>query len=84
MSCPIKKNTTCFKSHKDFNIGCKKKSCRYFLSNQEEYQNCVINMSNNESHTMEKIGEIFGITRMRICQIEKSIIEKLKNEINVS
>jgi len=32
---------------------------------------------------MEDVGKVFGITRMRICQIEKSIIEKLKKEINV-
>ena len=83
LSCNIKKNTSCFKTHRDFNVNCNKESCRYFLSNQDEHQNCVINMSNNKSHTMEDVGKVFGITRMRICQIEKSIIEKLKKEINV-
>ena len=28
-------------------------------------------------HLLQQIGEIFGVTRMRICQIEKSILKKL-------
>jgi len=29
-------------------------------------------------HTLQKIGQIYGLTRMRICQIEKSIFEKIR------
>jgi DNA-directed RNA polymerase sigma subunit (sigma70/sigma32) len=27
--------------------------------------------------TLQEIGTIYGLTRMRICQIEKSVYEKL-------
>jgi len=27
--------------------------------------------------TLQKIGDIFGVTRMRICQIEKKTLSKL-------
>jgi DNA-directed RNA polymerase specialized sigma subunit len=30
---------------------------------------------------LRSIGDIFGLSRMRICQIEKSIIARLKEEV---
>jgi DNA-directed RNA polymerase sigma subunit (sigma70/sigma32) len=35
----------------------------------------------NGPHTLQTIGEIYGLTRMRICQVEKSIIERIKEKI---
>jgi DNA-directed RNA polymerase sigma subunit (sigma70/sigma32) len=29
--------------------------------------------------TLQEIGEIYNITRMRVCQIEKSTLKKLAN-----
>lgn len=29
--------------------------------------------------TLQEIGDYYGISRMRICQIEKSLMERLKN-----
>ncbi|NBP02925.1 MAG: hypothetical protein EBU90_22995 [Proteobacteria bacterium] len=43
--------------------------------------NCVIIASQNGPYTLQKIGKIYGLTRMRICQIEKTIIQKIKNSI---
>ena len=37
--------------------------------------------SNKDKWTLEKIGNIFGVTRMRICQIEKRAIEKIQKLI---
>ena len=31
--------------------------------------------------TLEEIGNIFKVTRMRICQIEKRAIEKIKEKL---
>lgn len=29
--------------------------------------------------TLQEIGEIFDVTRMRICQIEKTVLQKLSD-----
>ena len=68
----------CFNVHKNYSKNCNNTSCRYW-HNLEESNNCIINKSNNNPHTLQEIGNILGITRMRVCQIEKIIIKKLKN-----
>ena len=69
--------TTCFNEHKNRKISCDKKTCRYWI-NSCISQNCTIIAANDRGHTLQDIGEIFGITRMRVCQIEKNIMEKLQ------
>lgn len=73
---------TCFYYHKELNKCCKNTNCRYFQENLKDSQNCIINESNEKEHTLEEIGDIFEISRMRICQLEKQIVGKLKNIIS--
>ena len=68
----------CFEVYKSCQKNCTQKNCRYW-HDLSESNNCIINKSNNNPHTLQEIGDILGITRMRVCQIEKRIIKKLKN-----
>ena len=68
--------TTCFKEHEKYAVACKKKECR-FWQKMDSCQNCTLISSNQGSKTLQEIGDIFGVTRMRICQLEKIILEKL-------
>jgi len=43
--------------------------------------NCVLIAAKEGPKTLQEIGEIFDLTRMRICQIEKNILGKLKSSI---
>lgn len=72
---------TCFSAHKNQNKNCKNKKCRHWheISN---YNNCIINMSNNSPYTLQEIGELFDITRMRVCQIEKQTLKKIKKHLS--
>jgi DNA-directed RNA polymerase sigma subunit (sigma70/sigma32) len=38
----------------------------------------------NQKLTLEDVGKLFKVTRMRICQIEKTAIKKLKEKIRTS
>ena len=43
--------------------------------------NCSLIAAEEGPMTLQAIGDLHGLTRMRICQIEKSAIEKIKNVI---
>ncbi len=70
----------CFAAHKNLNKDCINKNCRYW-EDIEHSNKCIINASQEKTYTLQEIGDIFNITRMRICQIEKNSIEKIKSNI---
>ena len=72
----------CFDIHKKYEKTCKKNECRYWI-NCKNSQNCTLISAKKGSKTLEEIGKIFGITRMRVCQIEKKILSKMKNIIQI-
>jgi len=69
--------TTCFAAHETYNVDCNRRTCPQWIVNGESH-NCVIIAARSGPHTLQKIGTIFGLTRMRICQIEKDIFEKIR------
>jgi len=80
MKLPVINNTKCFEAHSTNKVNCQKKSCMHYINNSDSF-NCVVIASQNGPYTLQKIGKIYGLTRMRICQIEKTIIQKIKNSI---
>ena len=73
------KNTTCFSTHKNLNIACDSTECRYWQRMDGRYQNCVINAASDGPFTLQEVGDVFSVTRMRICQIEKTAKQLLKS-----
>ena len=74
----ICKNTTCFAEHKNRNLKCNKKQCKNWMEHEESL-NCAIIGAKKGKWILRDIGKIFGVTRMRICQIEKDILRKLES-----
>ena len=70
--------TTCVAVQAKYNVDCQRECCPHWIPCSEEH-NCVMIAAQNGSHTLQKIGQIYGLTRMRICQIEKGIFEKIRN-----
>ena len=75
--------TTCFSEHMKRGLTCEKRSCRLWMESNEDLNCCVV-ASNKGEHTLQEIGDIFGVTRMRICQIEKIILGKLEKDQTVT
>ena len=78
----------CFEYNNQCKTNCEKRSCRYWMD-QQKYQNCCLIASQDNMHqtttekfTLQDIGDIFKVTRMRICQIEKIAIKKLKDKFS--
>ena len=70
----------CFESCESNNVSCKKISCRYWIDHKDT-KNCTILAARNGPMTLQEIGDIFGVTRMRICQLEKKILSKVQNVV---
>jgi hypothetical protein len=69
---------TCFSTHAKFAVECNKKVCPNWIQHKD-CQNCVLIAAQDGPHTLQEIGKIYNLTRMRICQIEKTIRDKIKH-----
>jgi len=82
----IIKDTTCFQAHKQYNANCSKTICKFWINNPQT-NNCIL-IAAEKPMTLHEIGQIFNLTRMRICQIEKNakikLFEIIKSNNNIT
>ena len=71
-------NVTCYEFISQNETSCMKSNCKNWISFPKG-KNCVLITTKNGPLTLGEIGKIYGLTRMRICQIEKSIYQKIRN-----
>ena len=72
----------CFEQVANERKSCKNKSCRYWIDCGEYKNCCIVGAKSSDKLTLQNIGEIFNVTRMRICQIEKAAVKKLKDKVS--
>ena len=72
----------CFNHFEKNKVKCTNKNCKYFIENNKSF-NCTVISAKKGPITLEEIGNIFGVTRMRICQIEKAIMRKIMAKLKI-
>ena len=73
----VVKETTCFKVLEEQKVNCQRKKCSHWIEHNKGH-NCINIIAKNGPYTLQEIGDFYGLTRMRICQIEKDIYEKIR------
>ena len=72
------KNYSCVDNVKKFNVPCSESTCRHSLKSLKNL-NCSLIVAEKGPMTLQEIGDFYGISRVRVCQIEKAILKKLKS-----
>lgn len=78
-------NDKCYKVHDQYNINCLRKTCRHYIDH-EQGLNCTfitLNRHPKKNLTLTEVGNVFNVTRMRICQIEKNARKKCQLQLDV-
>ena len=78
----VVENTTCFNEHEKRNVCCERKKCPHWISRQESC-NCAIIYAQGGPYTLDEVGEIYNLSKMRICQMEKYILNKIKKKLKI-
>ena len=74
-----KENLSCVQTIKESQAPCKKNDCRYNLQTQKNLS-CALIAAEKGPLTLQEIGDYYGISRMRVCQIERAILKKLRDQ----
>jgi hypothetical protein len=74
---------TCYQRVQNDFGRCKRVDCKFYI-NCSQFRNCSVIAADTGPMTLQEIGDIFGITRMRICQIQKRAIQKLLNSSSIN
>ena len=74
------KDETCWQANENNDTPCQNKECRLWLECKAK-QNCTIIAAQEGPLTLQQIGNLHGLTRMRICQVEKEAIRKIREMV---
>ena len=72
----------CVKACKEYGVSGPNSSCRNWIDYENDF-NCthIAVDKHEEGLTLREIGERLGISFVRVCQIEKGALEKLKKRM---
>ena len=69
----------CYEKNARKGDACARRECRYWIAHSGAV-NCTLVAASKGPMTLQEIGEIIGVTRMRVCQLEKKILAELTDD----
>lgn len=69
---------TCYEIHARSKTLCGKTTCKFHIATAHKYGNCTLNAA-LEPRTLEEVGNLLSLSRMRVCKIEKYVREKCRD-----
>jgi len=76
----VLQDNKCYEAVEKSTCACERKSCKQWIDFPQG-KNCTLITTQAGPLTLSEIGKIYGLTRMRICQIEKNIYQKIRSFI---
>lgn len=73
----------CYERNSTAGTPCARRDCRYWISHAGAV-NCTLVAASDGPMTLQQIGEIIGVTRMRVCQLEKKILTDITGDYDLS
>ena len=67
----------CYERNLRCRTTCDSRACRHWIAHKGGL-NCTLIAASAGQLTLQQIGEIIGVTRMRVCQLEKRILDEVR------
>ena len=72
----------CTTACKKAKVSCPNQECRYWIDYEEDLNCAFVAIDKNEGGlTLREVGERLAISFVRVCQIEKAAVAKLKKRL---
>ena len=61
---------------------CSEKECKHWIEYEEDNNCSLISINKYGRMTLQQIADRLGISVVRVCQIEKEVLRKMKKRLN--
>jgi hypothetical protein len=79
----VRTSELCYERNAASGSPCDRRDCRYWIAHSGAV-NCTLVAAASGPMTLQQIGEIIGVTRMRVCQLEKKILSDITSDYDLS
>lgn len=69
--------TKCFDAIETFSVVCERRTCKHWIADND-CRNCVMVATKNGPQTLQKINNLFDLTRVKTTNLVETVFTKIK------